>query len=168
MDPPSAPERQPPGSAPRPRSAQWAAWECFHHSVHESLALWPGVHPMPLAEAHGDSMVRAMQRARRYTWLHARHVLGWSMFESIRMSVRLAEVFGAWTREGSPELGELAGRLKRVEAEARSAYHASLELRFVNQLMDSAVTTDLPLADMELALDAYEKTQAAERRSGTG
>jgi hypothetical protein len=155
-------------SAPEPQAAPWAAWECFHHSVDESLALFSDVHPMPAAEAHGDSMVRAMLRARRYTWLHARHVLGWSMFESIRMSVRLAEAFGAWTRERNPQRGELAGRLKRVEAEARQPQLASMELRFVNHLMDSAVSTELPLAAMELALYAYEKTQAAERRTGTG
>jgi len=145
-----------------------AAWECFHQSIDDSLLLWPGVHPMPLSEEHGDAMIRAMQRARRYTWLHARHVLGWSMFESIRISVRLAEVFGAWTREQSPELARLGERLARMEGEARPPHMASLELRFVNNLMDSAVRTDLPLADMELALDAYEKTEAAERLAAAG
>lgn len=159
-------------SALQPQSARspsaCAAWQCFHDNVAESLRLWPGVHPMPERENPADSIVRIMQRARRYTWLHARHMLGCSMFESIRISVRLAEVFGGWTRGESPELGELGRRLRAVEDEARHPYLASMELRFVGQLMDSAVTTDLPLADMELALDAYEKVRASERRSDAG
>ena len=142
-----------------------AAWQCFHDSVAESLRLWPGVHPMPDGEDPTDAIVRVMQRARRYTWLHARHMLGWSIFESIRISARLAEVFGGWTRGESPELGELGRLLRAAEDEDRPPHLASLELRFVGQLMDSAVTTDLPLADLELALDAYEKARAAERRT---
>lgn len=149
-------------------SADTAAWQCFYDSVLESLAVWPEVLPMPVLEAHGDPTVRAMQRARRRTWLHARHGLNWSMFESIRMSVRLAEAFAEWTRAEGQTLDHLALRLEQVEHEARQPFPASAELRFVDQLLDAAGTTDLHLAEMDLALEAYTRADEAQRRASSG
>lgn len=141
-----------------------AAWECFYRSVQESLDLWPQVLPMPADENGGDPVVRAMQRARRHTWLYARHGLHWSMFESIRISVRLAEAFADWTRGDAPDLGLLAERLERVEREARQLAPVRDELRFVDHLMTVATATDLHLADMDLAMEAFRKTDVQERR----
>lgn len=135
-----------------------AAWECFHASIRESLEVWPEVLPMPAHEDHGDPTVRAMQRARRLTWLHARHGLGWSMFESIRISVRLAEAFAAWTRAGVPDVAGLGRLLEHVEREAREPASVSEELRFVDGLMDVAKATDLHLAEMDLAMEAFRRT----------
>jgi hypothetical protein len=159
-------------NAPEPdstgRAASAAAWQCFYGSVLDSLALWPEVLPMPPREDQGDPTVRAMQRARRFTWLHARHGLNWSMFESIRMSVRLAEAFAEWTREDVPQLNDLASRLERVEREARQPVSASVELRFVDQLMDAAKATDLHLAEMDMAMEAFQRADAAHRRAASG
>ena len=158
--------------APEPeiagRAVSAAAWQCFHQSVLDSLAVWPEVLPMPLVEDHGDPTVRAMQRARRMTWLHARHGLHWSMFESIRMSVRLAEAFAEWTRTEARTLDGLALRLERVEHEARQPFSASAELRFVDQLLDAAGTTDLHLAEMDLAMEAYTRADESQRRASSG
>lgn len=145
-----------------------AAWECFARSVGESLALWPRVLPIPDWEDPGDPAVRAMQRARRYTWLHARHGLNWSMFEAIRISVRLAEAFAEWTRDGAPALDVLADRLRQVEQDARQAAPMRAELRFVDHLMDAATTTELRLADMELALEALREAEKPEPARAAG
>lgn len=163
-------EGAPDAGCPAPAGGQpaAAAWECFHHSVQESLAVWPQVLPIPDWEDAGDPTVRAMQRARRYTWLHARHALGRSMFESIRISVRLAEAFGEWTRAGAPDMGALADRLEQVEAEARQPGPVSDELRFVDQLMSVATATDLHLADMDLAMEAFRKTATPARHAASG
>ena len=155
------------GAAPRgPRVPPATAWECFYRSIRESLEVWPRVLPICADENVADSTVRAMQRARRHAWLHARHGLNWSMFESIRISVRLAEAFAAWTRSGAPDLDVLAASLRRVENEARSLSPGREELRFVDQLMRVATTTDLHLAEMDLAMAAYRKTDVRELRTG--
>lgn len=148
--------------------ADVAAWQCFYQSVLESLAVWPEVLPMPVQEDHGDPAVRAMQRARRTTWLHARHGLNWSMFESIRVSVRLAEAFAEWTRAEARVLDDLALRLERMEQEARQPFPASAQLRFVDQLLDAAGTTDPHLAEMDLAMEAYVRADEARRRASSG
>lgn len=150
------------------RAPSAAAWQCFHRSVVDSLAVWPKVLPMPLREDHGDPTVRAMQRARRMTWLHARHGLHWSMFESIRMSARVAEAFAEWTRVEARTLDDLALRLERVEHEARQPFAASVELRFVDQLLDAAGTTGLHLAEMDLATEACTRADEAQRRASSG
>lgn len=143
-----------------------AAWECFHRSVCESLEVWPQVLPIAADEDSGDPTVRAMQRARRHAWLYARHGLNWSMFESIRISMRLAEAFAAWTRSGAPDLDVLARGLERVEHEARRLAPVSEELRFVDQLMRAATTTDLHLAEMDLAMEAFRESEAGKRLAG--
>jgi hypothetical protein len=143
-----------------------AAWHCFYRSIRESLEVWPQVLPIHADEDSGDPTVRAMQRGRRHTWLYARHGLNWSMFESIRISVRLAECFAAWTRWGAPDLDLLAEGLERVENEARSLGPVRDELRFVDQLMRVATTTDLHLAEMDLAMEAFRETDAHDRLAG--
>lgn len=145
-----------------------AAWECFHRSIHESLDVWPQVLPMPEWEDPGDPTVRALQRARRYTWLHARHGLGWSMFEAIRISVRLAEAFTGWTRDGAPDMDALASRLEQTEQDARRPAPVRDELHFVDRLMEVATATDLRLADMELAMEAFRKAETQERARAVG
>jgi hypothetical protein len=142
------------------------AWECFYRSIRESLDVRPQVLPMPPGEDPGDPAVRMMQRARRHTWLHARYDLHWSMFESIRLSVRLAEAFAEWTRADAPDLEVLAGLLEQVEREARALAPVSEELRFVDRLLDVATATDLHLAEMDLAMEAFARTDAPGRRTG--
>lgn len=164
MSTPAAPDEAGP-AGPGPGSAP-AAWECFHRSVRESLAVWPQVLPMPAQEDSADPTVRAMQRARRHTWLHARYGLHWSMFESIRISVRLSEAFAEWTRDGAPDLEALAGWLEQVEREARAPVPVSEELRFVDRLLDVATATDLHLAEMDLAMEAFARTDIRGRRTG--
>ncbi|MFL5383423.1 MAG: hypothetical protein ACJ8GN_12970 [Longimicrobiaceae bacterium] len=143
-----------PGTAPG-TTAPPAVWPCFFRSVSQSLELRPSLAPMPPDEDHAHPSVRAMQRARRHAWLHARYHLHWSMFESIRISVRLAEAFTEWARDGAPDVDALAGHLEAVEHEARQPCPVSEELRFVDRLMRVANTTDLHLADMEIAMEAY-------------
>lgn len=146
-----------------------AAWERFYDSVQEVLNAWPGVEPIPGYEDSGHPTVRIMQRARRYTWLYARHGLNWSMFESIRISVRLAEAFAEWTRGGAlADMPGLARALEQVENDARQPAPASMELRFVDQLMDAATATELPLAEMDLALEAFRKAERPARRAAGG
>ncbi|MFL5542094.1 MAG: hypothetical protein ACJ8J0_24115 [Longimicrobiaceae bacterium] len=129
----------------------------------QSLWLHPSLAPMPPDEDHAHPSVRAMQRARRHAWLHARYHLHWSMFESIRISVRLAETFTEWTRDGASDVDALAGRLEAVEHEARRPGPMSEELRFVDRLMRAASTTDLHLADMEIAMEAYRAADVPRR-----
>jgi hypothetical protein len=86
------------------------------------------------------------------------------MFESIRISVRLAEAFAEWTRAGAPDLEVLAGRLERVEHDARRPAPVRDELRFVDRLMDVATATDLHLAEMDLAMEAFIRTDGPERK----
>lgn len=158
---PNAGER---AASPGGRVPPAAAWECFYRSIRDSLDVWPQVLPILADDNSGDPTVRAMQRARRHAWLHARYGLHWSMFESIRISVRLAEAFAAWTRSGAPDLRVLADGLERVEDEARRLAPVREELCFVDQLMRVATTTDLPLADMDLALEAFRTIDVQERR----
>src|ERR1044071_2080859 len=147
---------------PEPRTATApprAVWQCFLESVLQSLALRPSVAPIPLEEDHAHPTVRAMQRARRNAWLHARYQLRWSMFESIRISVRLAEAFAAWTHGCAPDVDALARCLEDVEREARQPVTVRQEMRFVDELMRVATTTDLHLADLEIAMEAYHTAE---------
>jgi hypothetical protein len=163
--PPMPDEKNDPDAPARQAPPRVAAWERFYESVQESLEARPAVPPMPDYEDGGHPTVRIMQRARRHTWLHARHGLSWSMFESIRISVRLAEAFAGWTRGGAADMAGLARLLERVEKDARQIASASVELRFVDQLMDAATATDLPLAEMDLALEAFRRAELSPRRA---
>lgn len=150
-------------AGPLPNEARrLAPWECYLRSISDSLRLRPDVHPIPGDEDHADAMVRTMQRARRHTWLHARYELGWSMFESIRISVRLSDVFLAWTRSDDPTLVELGPALEKLEHVARNSASVTSELNFVHQLMDVAGSTELQLVEMEFALEALRRSETAE------
>lgn len=150
-------------AGPPPSEARRIApWECYFRSISDALRLHPDVYPVPGHEDHGDAMVRMMQRARRHTWLHARYEMGWSMFESIRISVRLADVFAAWTRSDAPVLEELGPALETLEQVARSSASVTSELSFVHQLMDVADSTELQLVEMEFALEALRRAEAAQ------
>ncbi|HEU4452431.1 MAG TPA: hypothetical protein VFR81_05195 [Longimicrobium sp.] len=150
------------------RRARIAPWEAFLHSVEDSLRLRPNLRPMPEWEDHGDATVRAMQRARRQTWLHARYALGWSMFESIRIAVRLSEAFIGWTRRGERGLDELAAELEEVAKVARGSSSARGELGFVHQLLAVAESTELHLVEMDFALEALRRSEAGERMARAG
>jgi hypothetical protein len=121
---------------------------------------------MPDREDAGSSTVRVMQRARRLTWQHARHSLGWSMFESIRISVRLAEAFAQWTRTGGEDIESLGPLLTRVEVEARNPEPISLQVDFVDQLLKLSglpAASEWPL--MEYSLEAYRRAREEPRRA---
>ncbi|HYH82291.1 MAG TPA: hypothetical protein VEX86_20950 [Longimicrobium sp.] len=150
---------QHPPAPPTPRDSPS---EVFLASVQGSLRLAGGFQPMPDAEDDRSATVRAMQRARRTTWQHAGHSLGWSMFESIRISVRLAEAFAEWTRAGGGDVESLGAELERVEVEARNPEPISLQVAFVDQLIELSA---IPQADewplMEYSLEAYRRTRRA-------
>lgn len=110
---------------PRPTKLQ-ETWEVFFEAVRDSYLAGKGITPLPQDEDHVHVGVRAMQRGRRCAWMHARHVRGFSMFESIRLSQRLADAFAQWTRSrGFPSADDLRRTLRRTEAGARQP--ASLE-----------------------------------------
>ena len=121
---------------------------------------------MPDGEDSASPTVRAMQRARRFTWRHARHSLGWSMFESIRISVRLAEAFARWTRAGDEDIESLGRHLTQVEDEARNPEPISQQVDFVDQLLELSgmpAASDWPL--MEFSLEAYRRARRDPRRA---
>lgn len=116
---------------PRPNKLQ-ETWEVFFEAVRDSYLTCKGVTPLPQAEDHGHAGVRAMQRGRRCAWMHARHVRGLSMFESIRLSQRLAEAFAQWTRSrGFPSADDLRRTLRRTEARARQPESLEIHAAFV-------------------------------------
>ena len=116
-------------------------WQCFLHSVLHSLELRRALAPIPLDEDHAHPTVRALQRGRRHAWLHARHQLHWSMFESIRISVRLAEAFAERVRDivgarsGVTEK-KMFGGIAFMSGELLP--HRSLTTDFARQLPDQA------------------------------
>jgi hypothetical protein len=151
---------------PVPLSAQEQPSEIFLQSVRGSLRLGSAFAPMPEGEDGGSATVRAMQRARRFTWQHARHSLRWSMFESIRISVRLAEAFATWTRTGPADLESLGPMLLGVEREARNPEPISLQVEFVDQLLElsgMSAASEWPL--MEYSLEAYRRARLTPRRA---
>jgi hypothetical protein len=149
--------------APAARPPPDPAWRIFHRSVEESLLRRP-VAPLPEAEDTSNVTVRAMQRARRRTWLHARYLLGWSMFEAIRLSARLAEAFAAWTRGARPDVARLGRELERVETEMREPASLRERIRFLDHLLD-AVARDRNRDEMALALEAFGRTEPPARKA---
>jgi hypothetical protein len=145
-----------------------APWECYFRSISDSLQSLSGAHPVPGREEPADAMMRAMQRARRLTWLHARYAMGWSMFESIRIAVRFSDLFLDWARSGDPDLAALGPALEKVEHAARNSASVTSELNFVHQLMDVADSTELQLVEMEFALEALRRSEAAEGLTRAG
>ena len=157
-----------PGAAATPPSSPKTpelASRIFLRSVEESLALRPRIVPMPEGEDPANPTVRAMQRARRRSWLHARYLLGWSMFEAIRLSARLAEAFAEWTRGTNPDVGGLGDTLQRVEREMLEPASLRERIRFLDHLLD-AVGRDRDRDEMALALEAYDRTEAPARQAG--
>jgi hypothetical protein len=116
-----------------PRSSKLQeTWEVFFEAVRDSYLAGKGITPLPESENQGHAGVRAMQRGRRCAWMHARHVRGFSMFESIRLSQRLAEAFGEWSRSRAfPSVDELTNRLRRTEAVARQPESLETHAAFV-------------------------------------
>ncbi|HEU0077033.1 MAG TPA: hypothetical protein VFQ76_05245 [Longimicrobiaceae bacterium] len=151
---------------PRPSKLQ-ETWEVFLEVVRDSYLAARGITPLPSSEDHAHPGVRAMLRARRCAWMHARHVRGFSMFESIRLSQRLAEAFAEWTRSRAfPGEDELTRTLRRTEAQARQPASLETHAAFVEafarlsgrdgygSLMDTAL-------DAFLALDRPRKDRGA-------
>lgn len=154
--------------ASAPRTARESPCEVFLASIRAALRPGTAFAPMPESEDSASSTVRAMQRARRVTWQHARHALGWSMFESIRISVRLAEAFAGWTRTGDEDIESLAPLLTRVEDEARNPEPISLQVDFVDRLLELSglpAASEWPL--MEYSLEAYRRAREAPRRAAS-
>jgi hypothetical protein len=123
--------------------------------------------PLPEVEDHADAGIRAMQRARRRAWLHARYRLRLSVFESIRLSQRLTETFSDWTRSPDDGLSGLSHALRATERESRKTEPIRMRLRFVEALDDSSRYR--PIAECETVLEAYREGQrryAAELASG--
>ncbi len=116
---------------PRPSKLQ-ETWEVFFEAVRDSYLACKSISPLPGDEDHGHAGVRAMQRGRRCAWMHARHVRGFSMFESIRLSQRLAEAFAQWTRSrGFPSADDLMRTLRQTEAGARQPESLETHAAFV-------------------------------------
>jgi hypothetical protein len=151
-----------------PRHSRDAPSEVFLGSIRGSLRLRTAFPRMPESEDSASSTVRAMQRARRATWQHTRHSLGWSMFESIRISVRLAEAFARWTRTGDEDIDSLGPLLLRVEDEARNPGPISLQVDFVDQLLELSglpAASEWPL--MEFSLESLSpRPQDTSARGG--
>lgn len=130
-------------------------WEVFFEAVRDSYLAGKGITPLPEGEDHGHVGVRAMQRGRRCAWMHARHVRGLSMFESIRLSQRLAEAFAKWSRShGFPRVDDLTDRLRRTEARARQPVSLETHAAFVEAFarLSGRESYGTP---METALDAF-------------
>lgn len=147
---------------PRPGRAQ-DTWEVFFEAVRGAYS--SGRHPTPVPEREDPAHpgVRAMQRGRRCAWTHARHVRGLSMFESIRLSERLAETFCEWTRTGRGEEVELVEALRRTEEEARNPAPLEAHAAFVEAFarLSGRETYGSP---MDTALDALRELRPQGRR----
>jgi hypothetical protein len=135
-------------------------WEVFFEAVRESFLKCKGITPLPENEDHGHVGVRAMQRGRRCAWMHARHVRGFSMFESIRLSQRLADAFAQWTRSrGFPSADDLRRTLRRTEAGARQPESLETHAAFVEAFarLSGRESYGTP---MDTALDAFRALES--------
>lgn len=140
----------------------------FLEAVRESYLSRQGfaITPLPQNEDGGHAGVRAMQRGRRCAWLHARHVLGLSMFESIRLSQRLAEAFGDWSRSrGFPDEGELTSTLRRTETAARQPASLETHAAFVEAFARLS-GREVYQSPMDTALDAFRALDPPLRAGG--
>ncbi len=139
---------------PEPSSPQ-DTWEVFFEAVRDYCLTSKGMTPLPETEDHGHAGVRAMQRGRRCAWMHARHVRGFSMFESIRLSQRLAEAFADWSRSlGFPGEDELTSTLRSTEAGARQPASLETHAAFVEEFARLSGREGHGTS-METALDAF-------------
>ncbi|HEX8271344.1 MAG TPA: hypothetical protein VF615_01760 [Longimicrobiaceae bacterium] len=151
---------------PRPGRTQ-DTWEVFFEAVRGAYS--SGRHPTPIPEREDPAHpgVRAMQRGRRCAWTHARHVRGLSMFESIRLSERLAEAFCEWTRSGADGEVELAEALRRTEEEARSPAPLEAHAAFVEAFARLSGRESYG-SPMDTALDALRELRRRRSREAGG
>jgi len=150
---------------PRPSSPQ-DTWEVFFEAVQDSYLTSRGITPLPETEDHGHAGVRAMQRGRRCAWMHARHVRGFSMFESIRLSQRLAEAFADWSRSlAFPREGELTSALRSTEAGARQPASLETHAAFVEEFARLSGRENYG-TPMDTALDAFRALDPPRRAGG--
>ncbi|MEW5929528.1 MAG: hypothetical protein AB1941_18895 [Gemmatimonadota bacterium] len=151
---------------PRPGRTQ-DTWEVFFEAVRGAYS--SGRHPTPIPEREDPAHpgVRAMQRGRRCAWTHARHVRGLSMFESIRLSERLAETFCEWSRSGPDGEAELEEALRRTEAEARSPAPLETHAAFVEAFARLSGRESYG-SPMDTALDALRELRPQGRREARG
>ena len=135
-----------------------ATWELFFDTVQaDYLFRFVGrVMPLPEQEDPAHPGVRAMQRGRRFAWMHARHVAGLSMFESIQLSQRLAEAFARWTRSDDATVEALRRSLRETEQEARKVEPIRMRADFVEAL-ETQCRRDGSRSIWEVALDAYRE-----------
>ena len=139
---------------PRPGRTQ-DTWEVFFEAVRDAYAPRHGPTPIPPEEDPEHPGVRAMQRGRRCAWTHARHVRGLSMFESIRLSQRLAEAFSEWTRTGPRGEEGLAEALRRTEEKVRRPASLETHAAFVEAFARLSGRESYG-SPMETALDAFQ------------
>lgn len=151
---------------PRPGRAQ-DTWEVFFEAVRGAYSGGRRPTPVPEREDPAHPGVRAMQRGRRCAWTHARHVRGLSMFESIRLSERLAEAFCEWSRFGPDGEGGLEEALRRTEEEARNPAPLEAHAAFVEAFARLSGRESYG-SPMETALDALREVRPKARRETTG
>lgn len=145
-----------------------SAWLTFYRTVEEAVkVLNVRLTAIPPDADGSHPGVRTLQRARRRTWLFARHSLGLSMFQSIRIAERLAEEFAAWTRAEGRDLDSLADRLRGVEREAREPGTLAAHEAFIGKLQDAS-RCDAHSDPMEVVLAAYRAAQGERRAAGLG
>ncbi len=150
---------------PRPSKLQ-DTWEVFLEAVRDSFLASKGITPLPKTEDHGHAGVRAMQRGRRCAWMHARHVRGFSMFESIRLSQRLAEAFGEWSRSRAfPGEDALTNSLRRTEAKARQPESLEIHAAFVEAFARLSGRESYG-SPMDTALDAFRALEPVRNAGG--
>ncbi|HEX2187889.1 MAG TPA: hypothetical protein VHG51_03275 [Longimicrobiaceae bacterium] len=136
-------------------------WEIFFDTVQASFLCRVGAAPLPEVEDPEHPGVRAMQRGRRFAWMHARHVRGLSMFEAIRLAQRLAEAFAAWTRSAvAHDLAALREVLRAAEESARKPASMEAHVTFVE--MFAALGADQRFASpVDAAFEAFSRARAA-------
>jgi hypothetical protein len=157
---------------PRPSRSQ-DTWEVFFEVVRDAWTARRSPAPLPHTGDHAHPGIRAMQRGRRCAWMHARHVRGLSMFESIRLAERLAEAFAEWSRSGGePREEDLADALRRTEAEAREPAPLETHAAFVEAFARLSGREAYGTL-MDTALDAFRalpapRTQAPQTQRQAG
>lgn len=139
--------------------------ETFFAAILGRMELRGVVEPCPAAEDPGHPTVRMLQRARRQTWLHARHVLGWSMFRAVRVSQRLGETFAEWSRSGGDMEG-LRAALVGTSGRLSGAEPLHEHLRFLDSLIDSVRDHGASREDFALARDALRRLEEHGRAAG--
>lgn len=137
-------------------SPRQQTWEVFLNAVEAYCPDPDRLGAVPRTEDAGDHGVRAMQRARRFAWMHARHAMGMSVFESIRLSQVLAEGFATWSRSGrGRDYAALGERLREIEEQARRPRPLTEHTAFIDAYSLEMGKEDARSA-MDAALRAYD------------